>query len=91
MAVKLDISKAYDCVEWEFLRQILLKLGIVDPWVRLAMEIVCTASYFMLINGEPRGFINPSQGIKQGDPLSPYLFLLCVESLSSLLRKAVES
>lgn len=91
MAVKLDISKAYDRVEWEFLRQIMLKLGIDDRWVRLAMETVCIASYSVLINGEPRGFINPSRRIKQGDPLSPYLFLLCAEGLSSLLRKAVES
>ena len=91
MAVKLDISKAYDRVEWEFLRQIILKLGIDDRWVRLAMETVCIASYSVLINGEPRGFINPSRRIKQGDPLSPYLFLLCAEGLSSLLRKAVES
>lgn len=60
MAVKLDISKAYDRVEWEFLRQIMLKLGIDDRWVRLAMETVCIASYSVLINGEPRGFINPS-------------------------------
>ena len=91
MAVKLDINKAYDRVEWEFLRQIMLKLGIDDRWVRLAMETVCIASYSVLINGEPRGFINPSRRIKQGDPLSPYLFLLCAEGLSSLLRKAVES
>ena len=55
------------------------------------METVCTASYSVLINGEPRGFINPSRGIKQGDPLSLYLFLLCAEGLSALLRKAMES
>ena len=55
------------------------------------METVCTASYSMLINGEPQGFITPSRGIKQGDPLLPYLFLLCVEGLSSLLRKAKEN
>ena len=74
MAVKLDISKAYDCVEWSFLRQIMLKLGFDQHWVQLAMETVCTASYSMLINGEPKGFIKPSRGIKQGDPLSHYLF-----------------
>ena len=45
----------------------------------------------MLINGEPRGYINPSRGIKQGDLLSPYLFLLCAEGLSSLIRQAVAS
>ena len=91
MAVKLSISKAYDRVEWEFLRRIMLKIGIPNQWVHLAMETVCTASYSILINGEPTGFIIQSKGIKQGDPLSPYLFLLCVEGLSSLIRKAIEN
>ena len=91
MAVKLGISKAYDRVEWEFLRRIMLKIGIPNQRVHLAMETVCTASYSILINGEPTGFIIQSQGIKQGDPLSPYLFLLYVEGLSSLIRKAIEN
>ena len=57
MAVKLDISKAYDWVEWDFLRQIMLKIGLSDQWVELAMETVRTASYSVLNNGEPRGHI----------------------------------
>ena len=69
----------------------MLKLGFDQHWVQLAMETVCTASYSLFINGEPKGFIKPSRGIKQGDPLSPYLFLLCEEGLSVLLRKVVES
>ena len=91
MTVKLDISKAYDKVEWEFLQRIILKIGILNQWVNLAMETMCTASYSILINGEPTGFITPSRGIKQGDPFSPYLFLLCAEGLSSLIRKAIEN
>ena len=91
MAIKQDISKAYDQVEWEFLRLIMLKLGIDARWVCLAMETMTTASYLVLINGEPKGFITPSRGIRQGYPLSPYLFLLCAEVLSSLIRKAVAS
>ena len=90
MAIKLDISKAYDQVEWAFLQQIVLKLGIDGRWVRLAMETIHTTSYSILINGEPKGYITPSRGIKQGDPLSPYLFLLCAKSLSSFIRKATE-
>ncbi|KAK9984458.1 hypothetical protein SO802_033983 [Lithocarpus litseifolius] len=91
MAVKLDISKAYDRMEWSFLRQMMLKLGFDGRWVNFAMETVCTASYSILINGEPRGFVQPSQGIKQGDPLSPYLFLLCAEGLFGMIRRAVEN
>ena len=89
MAIKLGISKAYNRVEWGFLRNIMIKLGFDVRWIQLAMETVCTASYSVLINGEPKGYINPSRGIKQGDPLSPYLFLLCAEGLSSLIRHVV--
>ena len=69
----------------------MLKLGFDGRWVHLAMETVHTATYLMLINGETQGYISPSRGIKQGDPLFPYLFLLCAEGLSSLIRKVVET
>ena len=88
MAIKLDISKAYDRVEWSFLRMIMLKIGLDPRWVHIAMETVSTTSYSVLINEEPKGYIKPSRGIRHGDPLSPYLFLLCAEGLSTLLRKA---
>ena len=91
MAVKLDISKAYDRVEWEFLRRIMMKIGLPEKWINLAMDTVETASYSILINGEPKGFITRTRGIRQGDPLSPYLFLLCAEGLSSLIRKAADT
>ena len=91
MAVKLEISKAYDQVEWGFLRQIMLKLDFDPKWVQLAMETITIALYSVLINGEPCEFIKPSRGLKQGDPHSPYLFLLCAEGLFAMLRKAKES
>ena len=69
----------------------MLKLGLDAQWVHLAMEIVHTTTYLMLINGEPQGYITLSLGIKQGDPLSPHLFLLCVEGLSSIIKKAMET
>ena len=80
MAVKLNISKAYDRIEWNFLKQIMLKIGLPEQWVGLAMETVQTASYSFLINGEPRGHITPTHEIKQCDPLFPYLFLLCAKA-----------
>ena len=68
MVIKLDNTKAYDHVECEFLRKIMLKLGLAERWVNLAMQCVSSASYTVLLNGEPRGFISPSRGIRQGDP-----------------------
>ena len=91
MAVKLDISKAYDQVEWNFLCQMMIRLGFDERWVDLAMETVRIATYSILNNGEPKGFFQLSRVIKQGDPLSPYLFLLCAEGLSGMMKKASET
>ena len=88
MALKLDISKAYDRVEWLFLEKILLKMGFQESWVRMIMECITTILYFILINGEPQGLIRPSRGLCQGDSLSPFLFLFCAEGRHALLSKA---
>jgi hypothetical protein len=88
MGIKLDMSKAYDKVEWFFLEVVMTKMGFAERWVSLIMACVRSVSYSIVVNGTPVGHINPSRGLRQGDPISPYFFLLCAEALNSMLSKA---
>ena len=88
IALKTDISKAFDRVEWSFLENAMLVLGFDEKWVNLIMECVKSVRYQVLINGSPYGEIKPSRGIRQGDPLSPYLFIICTEMLIKMMQIA---
>lgn len=81
----------FDQVEWYFIKQVMKKMGFGIDWVRRVMMCITSISFAVLINGEPSENFRPSRGLRQGDLLSPYLFLLCTEDLISLISKAAES
>ena len=88
--IKLDFQKAYDSVNLSFLELIMEKLGFGRKWIRWIINCVCTASMSIILNGSPLKPFKMEKGLRQGDPLSPYLFILVSEGLVSILQKANE-
>ena len=85
---KFDIEKAYDRLNWNFLFEVLRNMGFGIKWVNWMKQWVTTASFSILVNGSPTGFFNNSKDLRQGDPLSPYRFVLGMKVFSSLMEKA---
>ncbi|CAM8885121.1 unnamed protein product [Rhodiola kirilowii] len=89
-AMKLDMAKAYDRVEWDFLEEMHKKMGFPEEWTELIMACVKSVSYTIRINEKISEEFRPERGLRQGDPLSPYLFLICAEWLAMKLRREQE-
>ncbi|KAH0751395.1 hypothetical protein KY285_004543 [Solanum tuberosum] len=85
---KLDIEKAYDHVNWDFLINILRQMGFGEKWLKWIGFCIKTVRFSILINGEPAGFFPSERGLRQGDPLSTFLFILAMEGLNSMIRVA---
>src|SRR4051812_26288875 len=83
--------KAYDRLEWPYLKGIMAKLGFSQQWIATVMGMVSSVSFSVLFNGEKLESFKPTRGIRQGDPISPYLFLIAAEGLSCLLKSNSQS
>ncbi|KAK2443790.1 hypothetical protein QL285_014866 [Trifolium repens] len=86
---KVDFEKAYDSVNWSFLVYMLRRFGFTNKWIAWVKACVCAGSLSVLVNESPSQEVNIARGLKQGDPLTPFLFLLVVEGFGLLMSKVV--
>ena len=90
LVCKLDTEKAYDNISWEFLYQVMGRMGFSSRWMSWIKWCISTASFSVLINGSLACFFPSLRGLRQGDPLSPYLFVIGMEALTCLINRPVE-
>eukprot|EP00253_Pinus_taeda_P023159 PITA_23159 len=88
MIMQLDLEKAYDKLSWAYIRRVIIAYGFDHNWVRWVMALVTSSSFSILVNGSPYKPFNPTRGLKQGDPLSPFLFILMMEGLGKAIKSA---
>lgn len=86
----MDMSKAYDRIEYDFLEELFNILGFERKWTKWVMFCIRSVSFLVLLNGRSYGFITPTRGIRQGDHLSPSIFILCAEALVHVMNKSEE-
>lgn len=87
-ALKIDMSKAYDQMEWNLILLTLKMFGFSPRWVSWIKACLSSVSHCILLEGNPHGLITTSRGLHQGDPLSPFIFGIGMEILSQILDKA---
>ncbi|KAK1325582.1 hypothetical protein QJS10_CPA01g01533 [Acorus calamus] len=89
--IKVDLRKVFDSVRWDFLKEVLRSLNFPASWIQLILQCVQTASFSVLVNGSPVGFFQSKCGLRQGDPLSPLLFVLVMNALSYSIEAYVQA
>jgi len=91
LCLKVDFEKAYDSVRWEFLYDMMRKMGFHMKWISWIQGCLESASISVLVNRSPTDEFKPKRGLRQGDPLAPFLFLIVAEGLTGLVRQAVKA
>ncbi|BBH04509.1 transposable element gene [Prunus dulcis] len=91
IAWKIDLSKAYDRINWDFIYDVLWEIGIRGKLLVLIMQCIKSVRYQAILNGELTGRFSPNAGIRQGNPLSPYIFVLCMEKHSHIIIEHISS
>lgn len=91
LVLKLDLEKAYDRVDWRFLRSTLEQFGFPPITVSLIMHGITYSSLSILWNGNWTPSFNPARGLRQGNPVSPYLFVLCMEHLRHMIMREMQN
>lgn len=89
LVCKVDFAQAYDSIDWNFLKFMLKRMGLGDRWLKWMEATVFMSSMWILVNGSPTHEFQVSRGLRQGDPLSPFLFTIVVEGLAGMVRQAV--
>lgn len=87
---KLDLE-AFDKVDWKFLHYMLGRIGFGEKWRKWIQECISSAWFSTLLNGSPKGYFQAGRGLRQGDPLSPFLFLLVAEAFRKMIKRAVSA
>lgn len=91
MLLKIDLSKAFDKLNWTYIKSVLIAFGFSPTWVRWIMTLVSSPLCFVLVNGIPSKPYHPSMGIHKGGPLSPFLFIIMAEGLGHLIKHSAHS
>jgi ribonuclease HI/exonuclease III len=89
MLIKLDLSKAFDRASWQYIRAVLSSFGFDQTWINWVLNLTSSAFFSILVNGVPSKPFSPTRGIRQGDPLSPFLFVLLAEGLGRYIKASI--